>query len=124
MEILYIPANTNMPLANTDDEVQVEEVDVEYEAETDEEKLDVDEEATYVVLKKLGKAMIDSVMQISLKNTTMARSSSSNTRGTDAQDKIVASGTYSSTYGATVFTRPLFTVLSVVFIDFLVFCCI
>uniref|UniRef100_M1DUK5 Polyprotein protein n=1 Tax=Solanum tuberosum TaxID=4113 RepID=M1DUK5_SOLTU len=80
VEIPVMPADTDVPPATTKDEVRVEEVVVvESKAETDEEKLGVDEEASYKDLTKIEEVMVDSTVQISLADTTMADPSGAST---------------------------------------------
>ncbi|KAG5571370.1 hypothetical protein H5410_061136 [Solanum commersonii] len=63
-----------------------------FDAETAEEQLGVYEVASYEDVTKVEEAMIDSAVQISLADTTMAGSSVADTPGTDAQDQSVAVG--------------------------------
>jgi len=50
----------------------------------------IDEEASYEGLAEVEEAMIDSAVQISLADTTIARSSVIDTLGTNDQDQSVA----------------------------------
>uniref|UniRef100_M1DXP7 Polyprotein protein n=1 Tax=Solanum tuberosum TaxID=4113 RepID=M1DXP7_SOLTU len=107
LEIPDMPTDTEIPLATTRDEVRVEEVDAaESEAETDEEQLGFDEEASYEGVTEIEEAMVDSVVQISLADTATADPSGVRTvdvtLGTDAQYQSVVPGTDTPTDGATV----------------------
>uniref|UniRef100_M1DJR4 Polyprotein protein n=1 Tax=Solanum tuberosum TaxID=4113 RepID=M1DJR4_SOLTU len=105
VEIPDMPADTNMPTTTTRDEVRVEEVVAEEsETETDEEQLGIDEESFYEGFTEIEEAMVDSTVQISLADTTMAGSSVAATRSTDAQDSSVPLGIDALTNGATVYT--------------------
>uniref|UniRef100_M1D9M5 Putative plant transposon protein domain-containing protein n=1 Tax=Solanum tuberosum TaxID=4113 RepID=M1D9M5_SOLTU len=84
-----MPVDPDMPPATNRDEVRAEEVaDAESEAETDEEQLGVDEEASYKGLTKIEDAMVESNVQISLADTPLADPSGVSradvTPGTDA----------------------------------------
>uniref|UniRef100_M1DYM5 Polyprotein protein n=1 Tax=Solanum tuberosum TaxID=4113 RepID=M1DYM5_SOLTU len=68
-----MPAAIDVPPATTRDDIRVEEmVAAEFEVETDEEQLEVDEEAAYEGLTADEEAMVDSTVQISLADTPMA----------------------------------------------------
>uniref|UniRef100_M1DEC7 Polyprotein protein n=1 Tax=Solanum tuberosum TaxID=4113 RepID=M1DEC7_SOLTU len=73
VEIPNVPVDSYMPPATIGDEVHTEEVAAaESEAETDEEQLGVDEEASYEGLTEVDEAMVDAAVQISLADTPMA----------------------------------------------------
>uniref|UniRef100_M1DQW7 Putative plant transposon protein domain-containing protein n=1 Tax=Solanum tuberosum TaxID=4113 RepID=M1DQW7_SOLTU len=88
------------------DEVRADEVaSAEFEAETDEEQLGVDEETTYDGLTEVEEAMVQSAVQISLLDTSMAGSSGASVDvkpGTNVQDQNVAPGIDAPTDGATL----------------------
>jgi len=90
VEIPDMPADADVPLTTTGDEVRVEEVvAAESEADTDEEQLGVDEESIFEGVIEVKEAMIDSTVQISLVDNTMVGCSIAATPGTDAQDQSV-----------------------------------
>uniref|UniRef100_M1DB70 Polyprotein protein n=1 Tax=Solanum tuberosum TaxID=4113 RepID=M1DB70_SOLTU len=73
VEIPDMPAYTDVPLATTGDEVRAEGVSAtESEAETGEDQLGVDEEATYEGLTEVEEAMVQLVVQTSLRDITIA----------------------------------------------------
>uniref|UniRef100_M1DRG0 Putative plant transposon protein domain-containing protein n=1 Tax=Solanum tuberosum TaxID=4113 RepID=M1DRG0_SOLTU len=89
VEIRDLPIDPDMPQSTTGDEVRTVEVSAaESEAETDEEHLGVDEEASYEGLTEIQEAMVESVVQISLADTPLADHSGASdvdvTPGTDA----------------------------------------
>uniref|UniRef100_M1D9X5 Polyprotein protein n=1 Tax=Solanum tuberosum TaxID=4113 RepID=M1D9X5_SOLTU len=98
-----IPAHSDMPPATTGDEVRADDAIAESEVDTDEEQLGVQEETVFEGLIDLEEAMVYSVVQISLRDTTMAGSSAATTDetpGSDAQPQSVTPGTDASTVGA------------------------
>uniref|UniRef100_M1D9C6 Polyprotein protein n=1 Tax=Solanum tuberosum TaxID=4113 RepID=M1D9C6_SOLTU len=98
-----IPADTDVPLTTTENEVQVKKVVAEdSKDQTAEEHLGVDEEASYEGLTKIEKAMVDSAIQISLANTTIVGSIVTATPSATVQDQRVAPGSDAPTDGATV----------------------
>uniref|UniRef100_M1DHP3 Polyprotein protein n=1 Tax=Solanum tuberosum TaxID=4113 RepID=M1DHP3_SOLTU len=90
-----IPNELDMPLAITGDEVRVEQtIDLESEAETDEELLEVAEEASYEGLTETEEAMVDATVQASLEDTLLAAPSAATvssyvTPGTEAESKLM-----------------------------------
>uniref|UniRef100_M1DHS9 Polyprotein protein n=1 Tax=Solanum tuberosum TaxID=4113 RepID=M1DHS9_SOLTU len=76
----------------------------ESEDETNEEQLSFQEETVFEGLADLVEAMVDSIFQASLRDTTMessSRAKADETLGIDAQPKSMTSGTDAQTYGVT-----------------------
>uniref|UniRef100_M1DHC0 Polyprotein protein n=1 Tax=Solanum tuberosum TaxID=4113 RepID=M1DHC0_SOLTU len=63
-----ILAYSDVPPATTGDEVRVDDVDVEFEAETDKEQISVQEETTYEGLIEVEESMVDSAIQALLRD--------------------------------------------------------
>uniref|UniRef100_M1DLD1 Polyprotein protein n=1 Tax=Solanum tuberosum TaxID=4113 RepID=M1DLD1_SOLTU len=101
-----MPADSEVSPTTIGDEVRADEVAAaEFEAETDEEQLDVDEEAKYKGLTAVKEAMVHSAVQILLADTFMPGTSGSSvaiTPGTDSQDQSVTPDTDAPTDGATI----------------------
>jgi len=73
VDIPDMPADMEVPLATIGEEVRAEGVvAAESEVETDKEQLSVDEEATYEGLTGVEEAMVQSAVQTSLRDTTLA----------------------------------------------------
>ncbi|KAG5585939.1 hypothetical protein H5410_046373 [Solanum commersonii] len=75
-------------------------VDLDMPLSTTGDKLSVDEEDSFEGLIEVEEAIIDSIVHISLSDTTMAGLSVTDTSSTNAQDQSVASGTDALTDGA------------------------
>ncbi|KAG5571925.1 hypothetical protein H5410_061691 [Solanum commersonii] len=72
-DIVKIPDASDMPPATTRNKVRVEEAaDPESEAKSDEEMLEVAEDASYDGLNGTEEAMVDAVVQASLADTLLA----------------------------------------------------
>ncbi|KAG5615193.1 hypothetical protein H5410_015017 [Solanum commersonii] len=83
-----IPTYSKVPTATTKDEVRVDVVVAESEAETDEEQFGVHEDVFFDDLVDLESAMVDSSVQASLRDVSIVGSSGAKiaeTPGTDAQ---------------------------------------
>uniref|UniRef100_M1DV48 Putative plant transposon protein domain-containing protein n=1 Tax=Solanum tuberosum TaxID=4113 RepID=M1DV48_SOLTU len=107
LEIPDVPVDLDMPSATTGDEVHTEEVvAAESEAKTDEEQIETPNETIYGDLPDLEETIVQSVIQTSLKETSMVGPSGSSvvdvTLGTDAQVQSITLGTDALTDGATV----------------------
>uniref|UniRef100_M1DRZ8 Polyprotein protein n=1 Tax=Solanum tuberosum TaxID=4113 RepID=M1DRZ8_SOLTU len=106
MEIPDMPTDSHVPPATTEDEVQADEVAAtESEADTHKEQLGVYQETTLESLTEIDEAMVQSAVQISLADTSMAGSSGANiavTLSSDAQDQSAAPGIGAPIDGATV----------------------
>ncbi|KAG5595751.1 hypothetical protein H5410_036983 [Solanum commersonii] len=71
--MMEIPDAPDMPSTTSGDEIRVEEaVDLEFEIETDDDMLEVVEEASYEDLIEIEEAMVDAFVQASLVDTPLA----------------------------------------------------
>ncbi|KAG5620196.1 hypothetical protein H5410_005414 [Solanum commersonii] len=91
-----IPTHSEEPPTTTRDDIRDDIVVVELETETDEEQFGVQEETVYKGLFDIEEAMVHSVVQTSLRDTSMVSSSGAKvdkTPSTYAQLQSVTPGT-------------------------------
>ncbi|XP_049364562.1 uncharacterized protein LOC125829376 [Solanum verrucosum] len=90
---IVIPAYSEVPTATTRDEVRVDVVAAESEAETDEEQFGVHEDVVFDDLADLESAMVDSAVQASLRDVSIVGSSGAKIAETPSTDAHIDGAT-------------------------------